>query len=52
MMVLGTPDEVYEYSSRLVRDMGTGFILSNGCAMPPNAKAENIRAMISAATGK
>lgn len=51
-LVLGTPDEVYDYASRLVRDMGDGFILSSGCTIPPNAKVENVKAMISAATGK
>jgi uroporphyrinogen-III decarboxylase len=51
-LVLGTPDEVYDYASRLVKDMGTGFILSSGCSIPPNAKVENVKAMISAATGR
>ncbi|HWR45533.1 uroporphyrinogen decarboxylase family protein [Sporomusa sp.] len=51
-LALGTPDEVYNYSSQLVRDMGPGFILSSGCSIPPNAKVENIKALISAATGK
>ncbi|MEL7654916.1 MAG: uroporphyrinogen decarboxylase family protein [Bacillota bacterium] len=51
-LVLASPDDVYDYSCRLIRDMGPGFILSSGCTMPPNAKEENVRAMISAATGK
>ncbi|CAB1244946.1 uroporphyrinogen decarboxylase family protein [Clostridium sp. MT-14] len=51
-LVLGTSDEVYDYASRLVKDMGDGFILSSGCSIPPNAKPENVKAMISAATGK
>lgn len=52
MLTLGTPDEVYEYSSRLIRDLGpTGFILAQGCDIPPNAKPENVSAMIAAATG-
>ena len=51
MLTLGTPDEVYDYSSRLVRDMGPGFILGQGCTIPPNAKVENVKAMIAAATG-
>ncbi|OAA82846.1 uroporphyrinogen decarboxylase family protein [Clostridium ljungdahlii] len=50
--VLGTPDEVYNYSSRLIKDMGPGFILSSGCDIPANAKIENVKAMISAASGK
>ncbi|ADK15178.1 MULTISPECIES: uroporphyrinogen decarboxylase family protein [Clostridium] len=49
---LGTPDEVYDYSSHLIKDMGPGFILSSGCDIPANAKIENVKAMISAAAGK
>lgn len=52
MLTLGTPDEVYNYSSKLIKEMGTGFILASGCTLPPNAKVENVRAMIAAATGK
>lgn len=52
LLALGTPDEVYNYSSRLVRDMGTGFILSCGCSAPPNAKVKNIKAMVSATVEK
>ncbi|WP_246105655.1 uroporphyrinogen decarboxylase family protein [Sporomusa termitida] len=52
MLALGTPDDVYNYSTRLIEDMGPGFILSSGCSIPPNAKVENVKAMISAATGK
>lgn len=51
-LCLGTPDEVYNYSTQLIKDMGNGFILSSGCSVPPNAKVENVKAMISAATGK
>lgn len=51
-LVLGTPDEIYNYCTKLIKDMGTGFILSNGCSLPPNAKVENVKAMIAAATGK
>lgn len=51
-LALGTSDEVYNYSAQLVKDMGPGFILSSGCSIPPNAKVENVKAMISAATGK
>ncbi|MBP1626144.1 MAG: putative Uroporphyrinogen-III decarboxylase-like protein [Holophagaceae bacterium] len=52
LLVLGTPDEVYNYSCKLIKDMGEGFILSSGCSVPPNAKLENMKAMIAAATGK
>lgn len=51
-LALGTPEQVYDYSARLVKDMGNGFILSSGCSIPPNAKVENVKAMIAAATGK
>lgn len=50
---MGTPDEVYEYSTRLIRELGPqGFILHSGCDIPTDAKLENVKAMISAATGK
>lgn len=52
LLTLGTPDKVYEYCTKLINDMGTGFILSSGCTVPPNAKVENVKAMISAASGK
>lgn len=52
MLTLGTPEEVYNYCSRLINDMGPGFILSTGCAIPVNAKVENVKAMIAAASGK
>ncbi|KPU43188.1 methylcobalamin:coenzyme M methyltransferase [Oxobacter pfennigii] len=50
---LGTPDEVYNYCTRLVNEIGPeGYIMSAGCAAPPNAKADNIKAMVCAVTGK
>lgn len=53
LLALGTPDDVHAYCVRLIREIGpTGFILAPGCTMPQNAKAENVRAMIQAATGK
>jgi uroporphyrinogen-III decarboxylase len=52
LLTLGTPDEVYNYSTKLIKDMGQGFILASGCTVPPNAKSENVKAMIAAATGK
>lgn len=46
----GSPDEVYNYSAALVRDLGPeGFILASGCDIPENAKLENVAAMIAAA---
>ena len=53
MQCLGSPDEVYEYSTRLIRELGPeGFILQSGCDIAANAKLENVRAMVGAATGK
>jgi len=49
MLSLGTPDEVYNYSKKLIKDMGPGFILSTGCSAPPNAKIENVKALIAVA---
>ncbi len=50
MLFMASPDEVYEYCTRLTRELGpTGFILQSGCDVPTNAKLENVRAMINAA---
>lgn len=52
MLTLGTPDEVYNYSQKLINDIGpTGFILAQGCCIPPDAKLENVKAMVAAAAG-
>ena len=53
MLTLAKPDDVYAYCQRLIRDIGpNGFILAQGCDIPPDAKLENVQAMISAAIGK
>lgn len=53
LLSVGTPDEVYNYSRKLIEDLGpSGFILHSGCDVPVNAKIENVKAMVSAATGK
>ncbi len=52
MLAFGTPDDVYNYSTKLINDMGNGFILAPACTMPANAKIENVKAMLAAATGK
>lgn len=53
MLTVGTPDDVYNYCSKLIREIGPkGFILSSGCTIPSNAKVENVKAMVAAATGK
>ncbi|RMD04140.1 uroporphyrinogen-III decarboxylase [Clostridium autoethanogenum] len=51
-LTLGTPDEIYNYSTQLIKDMGRGFILASGCGIPPNARPENVKAMVAAALGK
>lgn len=52
LLTLGKPDEVYNYCTKLIRDMGPGFILASGCTIPPNATVDNVKAMVAAATGK
>lgn len=53
MIALGTPEEVHAYARRLCSEIGpVGFIMSQGCAMPPNAKPENIKAIVDATLGK
>ncbi len=45
-------DTVFQYSSRLIREVGPeGFILHSGCDIPENAKLENVQAMVAAAVG-
>ena len=52
MLATGEPAEVVEYTKKLIDVVGEGggFILSTGCSCPPDAKPENVKAMI--ATGK
>jgi hypothetical protein len=50
MLYMASPENVYEYSSKLVRELGPeGFILHSGCDIPTNAKLENVQAMVAAA---
>ena len=50
MLFLKSPDDIYQYCSRLIRELGPrGFILQSGCDIPANAKLENVRAMVAAA---
>ncbi len=47
LLSLGAVDKVKEYCRRLMREIGpTGFILAQGCDIPPNAKPENVSAML------
>lgn len=50
LLTLGTPDEVYGYSRKLIdRFASQGFIMAAGCCIPANAKVENVKAMVAAA---
>jgi hypothetical protein len=52
MLFLNNPEDVYQYCSRLIRELGPqGFILQSGCDIPANAKLENVQAMVAAAIG-
>jgi len=52
MLYLDTPEQVYDYSTKLIQELGPeGFILQSGCDIPANAKLENVRAMVAAAQG-
>lgn len=47
---LGTSDEVYNYSKKLINELGPeGFILPSGCDIPIDAKLANVQAMLAAA---
>jgi uroporphyrinogen decarboxylase len=52
--VEATPEAIAEASHRLLDAFATrgGFILSSGCEIPPEAKPENVAAMVSAARGR
>jgi len=53
LLAFGDEDEVYNYCTNLINHLGPdGFILQSGCDIPANAKLENVKAMVAAATGK
>ena len=53
MLAFGTPDEVYEYSIKLIKELGPeGFIPHSGCDIPMDAKLPNVQAMVAAATDR
>ena len=49
-LVMASPARIDEYCHRLIEEVGRGggFILAAGCEIPPNAKPENVRALIEA----
>lgn len=52
MLFLDTPEQIHEYSTKLIRELGpAGFILQSGCDIPANTKLENVQAMVAAAVG-
>ena len=47
MLSLGTVDDVKAYCHRLLTEVGPdGYIMAMGCALPPDAKFENVKAMV------
>jgi uroporphyrinogen-III decarboxylase len=47
MCILGTVKEVEAYCARLLDEVGPhGYIMAMGCAIPPDAKFENVKAMV------
>lgn len=48
LLKLGDPGEVESHCERLIREIGAGggFILSSSCSVPPDARPENVRAMV------
>ena len=51
MLAFSTAEEVYEYTTRLIDDVGpsTGLVVCSGCDIPFNARYENVKAMVDAA---
>jgi hypothetical protein len=48
MLALASESEVDEYCHRLIEEVGKGggFVLGSGCEVAPNARPENVRAML------
>lgn len=48
LLTVGKPEDVEAYCKKLIDEVGSdgGFIMGSGCAVPPNVKPENFRAMI------
>ena len=53
LLTLGSVDEVKTYCDRLLTEVGPdGYIMAMGCAVPMNAKFENVKAMVDSVQGK
>lgn len=52
MLAFGDKDEVSDYCRKLIEVAGKdgGFIMASGCEIPPNARPENVKAMIESVT--
>jgi hypothetical protein len=52
MLCLASVSEVDEYCHRLIEEVGKGggYIMASGCEVPPNARPENVRAMLGSVT--
>jgi uroporphyrinogen decarboxylase len=50
MLAFGGKEEVTDYCKKLIETVGKGggFILGAGCEVAPNARPENVKAMIDA----
>ncbi|MCS4538260.1 MAG: hypothetical protein HYY67_05330 [Thaumarchaeota archaeon] len=49
LLVRGTPDKVHETCKKLIEEMGPdGYILANDDMVPPNARMENVKALVDA----
>jgi hypothetical protein len=47
LLTLGTVDQVRAYCRRLLSEVGpSGYIMAQGCAVPPDAKFENVKALV------
>jgi uroporphyrinogen-III decarboxylase len=51
MLAFSSVTEVDEYCHRLIEEVGAGggYIMGAGCEIPPNARPENVKAMIESA---
>lgn len=48
MLAFSPAQDVYDYVTALLRDMGDGFMICSGCDVPFNAKLENVQMLAKA----